>query len=466
MIAVVLRRFQRPEVARLLDDDDPLVAAEAARAIYDEPIPAALPALAARLERPLPEDVYFQRRAVCANVRLGDEAAARRIAQWLARGEGTTKTREEAFYFLTRWEDPFERDPITGEYGPLERRDAPYLAAIADELAPSFARTRPSTLAAAWAWFATSVRAEGCRATLRELFDDRQGCPSRVRRAILGGFVEQQLEGFEDMVQRALEDDDRRLRSEAFSMLSRFEPERSLVWIEPALEAAEPEVRQAAFAALGQLEGPQAESLLAGWVDRLTRGEVQAAIALDVLEAAEAHGGASLVAGLEAYRASLAAQDDLAAWRACLEGGDASRGRKVFLENAAVSCLKCHKMGERGGSEAGPQLAGVANRMPREGLLRSIVFPNAELAEGFETWILRFDDDSLLVGRILEEDESQLVVQAKEGEELVEWEVPLEEVVERKRDVSSMPADLTEHLSRRELRDLVAFLATLDEEQE
>jgi putative membrane-bound dehydrogenase-like protein len=49
-ILLALRRHKSPEVARFLKDADPLLAAEAARAINDVPIPEAYPALAALLQ--------------------------------------------------------------------------------------------------------------------------------------------------------------------------------------------------------------------------------------------------------------------------------------------------------------------------------------------------------------------------------------------------------------------------------
>jgi hypothetical protein len=50
-----------------------------------------------------------------------------------------------------------------------------------------------------------------------------------------------------------------------------------------------------------------------------------------------------------------------------------------------------------------------------------------------------------------------VVVLDKDGET---WDLPQSEIKTRKRDVSAMPADHAEHLSARELRDLVEFLAT------
>ena len=50
-VVLVLRRLQRPEVAMFLNDSDPQIVLEAARAIYDAPIPEALPELAKLLSR-------------------------------------------------------------------------------------------------------------------------------------------------------------------------------------------------------------------------------------------------------------------------------------------------------------------------------------------------------------------------------------------------------------------------------
>ena len=45
-ILLAMRRREDPEIARFLSDVDPLIVLEAARAIHDVPIPAALPGLA------------------------------------------------------------------------------------------------------------------------------------------------------------------------------------------------------------------------------------------------------------------------------------------------------------------------------------------------------------------------------------------------------------------------------------
>jgi len=109
-------------------------------------------------------------------------------------------------------------------------------------------------------------------------------------------------------------------------------------------------------------------------------------------------------------------------------------------------------------SEVGPRLDGVGSRLSQSELLQSILEPNAILAEGYQSWIFALTDGTVLVGRVVEEDQSGLVVLDAEGER---HELAPGEVEARRKDVSAMPADLAEKLSDRELRDLEAFLESL-----
>ena len=68
---VALRRLQSPLVAEFLKDADEVVVLEAARAIHDVPIEAAMPALAALTANPAIKDPHILNRAVNAHYRLG-----------------------------------------------------------------------------------------------------------------------------------------------------------------------------------------------------------------------------------------------------------------------------------------------------------------------------------------------------------------------------------------------------------
>jgi putative heme-binding domain-containing protein len=93
-------------------------------------------------------------------------------------------------------------------------------------------------------------------------------------------------------------------------------------------------------------------------------------------------------------------------------------------------------------------------------LLRSIREPGAEIAEGFEDWLLQLDDGETLVGRILEEEGGWLTLETPQKETL---EIEASAIVGRKRGPSSMPEDVSHALGPEELRDLIAFLASCGE---
>src|SRR6185369_1118256 len=83
-VLLALSRMQRPEVAVFLNDSDPGLVLEAARAINDEPLTSGTPDLAALIKgtpgRQVPTNPHLLRRVLYANLRLGNAENA----QWLA----------------------------------------------------------------------------------------------------------------------------------------------------------------------------------------------------------------------------------------------------------------------------------------------------------------------------------------------------------------------------------------------
>ena len=109
---VALRRQKAPEVATFLNDADPKVVAEAARAINDELITAALPKLAALITKPnLPRVVAY--RVLNAQFLLGKAENAAALAAFAARKDVPDALRAVAVR-CSRLSKPPRRDYITG----------------------------------------------------------------------------------------------------------------------------------------------------------------------------------------------------------------------------------------------------------------------------------------------------------------------------------------------------------------
>jgi quinoprotein glucose dehydrogenase len=73
------------------------------------------------------------------------------------------------------------------------------------------------------------------------------------------------------------------------------------------------------------------------------------------------------------------------------------------------------------------------------------------------------DEGRAVSGIVVSEDNERLTLRSAEGELLT---LQQDEIDERVAGPSSMPADLVSKLSRRELRDLVAWLGSLRAEDE
>ena len=283
--------------------------------------------------------------------------------------------------------------------------------------------------------------------------------------------------GTKELAAFALASDEPKLRAAGRTVKAHLDPAAVMKEL-PALLADEKvsvAEKQGAFAILAsQKASEETDKLLAAWLDQAIDGQVPRPLILDVLDAAETRVKtdklklfAPLKQKADKYRADQNKIADgpkgnkLAPYSDALEGGDAEKGRNIFLNNSAVYCQRCHKLDNQGG-DVGPQLNGIAadKEKDRRYLLESIVLPNAKIAKGFETVVLTLADDRVISGIIKSEDKKTVKLVTAEAKELT---IPAEDIVARRTGPSAMPDDLHKKLSRRDLRDLVEFLSDLKE---
>jgi putative heme-binding domain-containing protein len=125
-----------------------------------------------------------------------------------------------------------------------------------------------------------------------------------------------------------------------------------------------------------------------------------------------------------------------------------------------VECVRCHRVGDLGG-EVGPRLDGIARRRDRAYLLESIRDPGSTIAEGYRTTVVVTADGRTEAGILRQETADELVLLRPDGSLA---RLAAADIEGRRDGASAMPADLAARLSRQDLRDLVAWLATLVEE--
>ena len=412
---VALRRLQDAGVARFLDDADPLVVTEAAGAINDEGgIVAALPALARVLERPGISGEPLVRRAISANLRVGDAAAVARVAAYARRAGLPEPLRVEAISTLGVWAAPSNMDRVDGSWiAPLPQREASAAQAAVTELA-SLMTDPAATPAVKVAWI-EAVAKLGVKsqagAILARLQSDPQapvrvaalGCPPdtrgagartwcacgdgrrRHRRAnrrhrgaagdAAGGAGQgrtAELGGGQGQHGRTAERRSRPRRK--CPATKRFR--RSGVW-PTAWRPARWRPRSSSIC-WRRCRPP-----------RLPRCKQR----LDQLKV-----------GRDLANLGTVFPDALTT------GGSPLRGRQIALQHAAAQCGRCHAIGDSK-ADVGPALAGVGSRLTRQQLLESLITPSARLAPGYGQVSVTLKNGQKVEGTLREESATAIAIE-------------------------------------------------------
>ncbi len=451
-VLLALRRLHQPQVAQFLHDPDPQIVLESARAIYDVPIPQAMPALASMAIEASADDAVTSR-VVSANFYLGTPAAAKVLTTLANNQNVPTPWRVAALNDLGRWESPPSLDILLHAYRPLvprpsaDARDAiaPVLASILD--------SAPNEVRVAAIGLIETLKIDD-PGVLNTLATDAK-FPVSVRQEAMEVMARRHDAGLARAVELALAHKDVGFRCAAIRCLGSL-PDSQTKLAAFSENGSTPE-RQAALEALGGLPGEVVDGLLETWMKRLIASQVPPELHQDIVDAVSQRSSATLTAMLKQYNEALSKGDELARYRDALVGGDAASGRKIFRERVEVSCIRCHAVGHDGGI-VGPRLDGIGERQSREYLLESIVFPNAKIAPGFESVTLKLRDGPAVSGILKKEDAKNIELVNGDGKTV---KVPTATVMSRERGLSAMPEGFAKVLSRRDLRDLVEFLASL-----
>ena len=461
---LALRRHESSRIETFLADANLGIVAEAARALYDVPIeiPTArwLALLADRRvsasigDAVSPGEVAL-RRAIAAAQRAGTEACAKAVAEFAARADLPVAIRLDAIDALRHWDSPSVRDRIVGLWRPVEPRDAgiagsaigPVFASLLGDESPEL-RLRSAQLASEM----------GLTAFASALFDvvRREGERGDIRAAALDSLGSLRDASLPTAIRNAIESNEPLLRARGRLLLAAEEPEAAMAGLREALRDGTSIEKQSALLALGRIPGAGADAEILRWLGRLESGYVAEDLALDLLDAAEKRTDARVVQALRAYETTRAEGDVTERYSECRSGGNAERGKKLFLSKAEISCQRCHRIGELGG-DVGPDLSKIGAQRSREEILRSIVDPDAQSSEGFETVVLVLTDGRVVTGiSRASENADELLIVDSEGKPT---RVKKSLIAQRSTGVSAMPDNVVYHLSKREIRDLVEYLA-------
>ena len=453
-----MRRTRDTSIATCLDDTDPRIVLEAARAAYDVPIERARSALAGRLlEGPVTglDGDAFTRRAIAACERLGSEADADRLAAFVTRADAPTPLRLQALAVLGDWATPPPRDRVWGAWRPLAPRDpAPARTALERALPSILASSSGEAVQAEALKTAAALDVPEIGALLVAAATDPSR-PADTRAAALLALAASAPSDASRIATNLSSDPlpevrtaARRVRGAALATTADDPAARALAaevlaaCAKPATSDSELREQQAGIDLLKSL-GSSAGDAIGALLSRLEAGSLDPRLSLEVVEAAG--GDRQRVLGLAASGGGV------------LVGGDSARGRDLFLRKTTVECLRCHAVGGSGGI-VGPPLDATGLKRDRSHLLESLLDPSAQFADGYRTTVVVTDDGRTVSGIVKAETDEVVTILTGDGRE---ERLATASIEDRTTGASAMPADIAAKLTPRELRDLVEWLAGL-----
>ena len=457
---VALRRMSHPGVSRFLQDQDEFIVTEAARAINDDfSIEAALPALGAMLNQTSFENEALIRRAINAYLRLGNAEAMQQLLIYAAKSDAPIAMRTEALEVLGTWANPSVLDRVDGRHRGAVERDISLLRAASEETLLRLLADGDSLIRLTAVETIGKIGLEAGNPRLVTLLE-KDSSP-QVREAALRSLLALQNSQKAEAIKQALADPEKEVRVAGLDLLKDIAVEEQLKveLLSEVIEKRTMEEKQAAVQALTALSLDYSRPLFEKLIGHLESASLPAEIQLELSEALEEIGDAELLMRNKTHYQGLSPDSLVASYSGSLYGGNEELGRRTFFRNQSAQCVRCHAYDDMGGG-AGPPINGVASRLSRQELLEAMIEPSKRLAPGYGVVTLDLDNGRRISGVLGEEDENSLSLKVGNLPDTV---VQKANIKDRINAPSSMP-DMKHILSRREIRDLVSFLATLKED--
>jgi quinoprotein glucose dehydrogenase len=452
---LVLRHLKNEKIAGFLKDDDEYIVTEVARAINDDlSIPTALPALSKLvLNKSKWSSEPLLRRAINAALRVGGNTELSDLIQFASRDNLSPAIKAEALATLSTWASPSVLDRVDGRYRGESKKDVVYVRTKLKPLIETFIKDKNPETIVAVAGMLTNLEITDHNADLVNIYNGSK--ESKVKTAILKTLDQLKYPKMESLIKSGMEDTDENIRTSALGLLNNSNVSKESL---PALVASiftkgGIKEQQQLLVVLGKLDLEKTQTIFQDLLSKLKDKKLSPDLNLELKEAIEATGSAALKTQLAAIQPSNSILDE---YKSALSGGDIEAGRALFFWNSTAQCVRCHNvMGE--GGKVGPELTKIASTLTLEQILQAMVDPSARIAPGYGSVSLTLKGGQQVYGVLSKETATELTLTTSSAEPMV---VPISRIEKRSNLPSSMP-NMAESLTKREVRDLVAFLGGL-----
>ncbi|WP_339710639.1 PVC-type heme-binding CxxCH protein [uncultured Kriegella sp.] len=131
--------------------------------------------------------------------------------------------------------------------------------------------------------------------------------------------------------------------------------------------------------------------------------------------------------------------------------GSVEEGKQVFQQNCAI----CHQIGGALGTNYGPDLATIRNRLPAS-ILNDILDPGQSIADGFDLWTVTLNDAESIQGIVSAETPTAITLRKTGGQETT---ISREDIASlQSLGMSAMPIGLENSIDQEQMANLLAYI--------
>jgi putative heme-binding domain-containing protein len=459
---LALRRMKDAEIKNFLRDTDEFIVTEAARAINDDlSIAEALPALGNALSDYRFTNEAFIRRAINANLRVGTDEAMKILLGYATHNGSPVAMRAEAMDALSTWAKPSVLDRVDGRYRGVVSRD---LASVQNKSTAVFVQLLSNKESLVRQHAARAIGKLQIKAASPQLLARLKIDPTpSVRIETLKALAALKDKQINEAIKLGLADKEKSVRVIALDLLATMEIPKDLIvsLLAEVINTRTTEEQQAAITTLGTIPLQYSEKTFDQLLTKLEAKKLPAEVQLELADAIDSTHSQVLKDRFKKLSIPSSSADSLkTAYAGSLLGGDPKKGGRIFWSHQTAQCIRCHSFDDYGGS-AGPRMNGVASRLTREQILESLIEPSARIAPKFGSVTLELKNNSKIAGILQEEKANEFVLKIGDRPDTL---IRKADVTKRINSTSSMPP-MIYLLTKKEIRDVVSFLATLKEEK-
>ena len=354
---LVLRKWQDPQLADFLHDEDEYIVTEAARAINDDgSIENALPELAKVLSVEKFTSEPLLRRGINAALRVGSDAALDNLLAFAKRESVSDTLRGEALAAIGSWAEPSVLDRVDGRFRGEIKRDPNMVKEKIEKDIPIFLQDKKPEILIGISKALARLGIDSYNQELFGMMNSNQD--PKIRAEFLKALGDLQFEKIEMAMQRGMGDKFPIVRTTAISLIPKIDISKEGLFdiVKPILlQRGTIEEQQELLSVLGELPIEKSGEALQLLIAEANAGHIDKRIMLDLTEAVKATGSEDLMARLDVTESAGNSENPLAAYQETLQGGNARQGWRVFKQQShrtmhSLPCGRCDRWGGWAGS--------------------------------------------------------------------------------------------------------------------